>query len=86
MPVYVYQAADVGKSCGKCRGGFEFTQSMKERPLGKCPDCGAPVIRVIQAAGINTRWRKSLTSGDNLKKHGFRTGTQLLEEGKLKLD
>ena len=83
MPVYVYQAVEQEKSCEKCRDGFELTQSMKDSPLEKCPECRAPVMRVIQPAGINTRWGKSKTGRDNLAKHGFKTGGQLLEEGKL---
>ena len=83
MPVYVYQAADLKKSCKKCRKGFEFTQSMKDEPLKQCPECRAPVMRIIQAPGVNTHWSKSMTSKDNLQKHGFKTGGQLLEEGKI---
>ena len=56
---------------------------MKDEPLESCPDCASPVMRVIQLVGINTRSAKSMVSKDNLMKHGFKTGTQLLEEGKI---
>ncbi len=83
MPVYVYQAVDLEESCGKCKQGFEFAQPMKDEPLKNCPECRAPVMRIIQAPGVNTRWGKSKMSKDNLAKHGFKTGGQLLEEGKI---
>ena len=35
MPIYVYEARDAKRACGRC-----------------CPDCGAPVFRVIQAPGL----------------------------------
>jgi len=52
MPIYVYEAEDPKKSCTKCRGGFEITQSLKDDRLTACPDCGSPVRRVIQAPGL----------------------------------
>jgi putative FmdB family regulatory protein len=52
MPLYVYEAKDAGKSCAKCRGGFEVTQSINDARLESCPECGAPVFRVIQAPGL----------------------------------
>lgn len=52
MPLYVYEAKDSAKSCAKCRGGFEITQSLKDDKLTACPDCGAPIYRVIQAPGL----------------------------------
>ena len=52
MPLYVYEACETSKGCAKCRDGFEITQSLKEDKLTSCPDCGAPVYRVIQAPGL----------------------------------
>lgn len=52
MPLYVYEAKDAEKSCAKCRGGFEVTQSISDARLESCPECGAPVFRVIQAPGL----------------------------------
>ena len=52
MPIYVYEAKDAKKSCAKCRGGFEISQSIKDDRLTACPDCGAPIERVIQAPGL----------------------------------
>ena len=52
MPLYVYEAKDPKKSCDRCRGGFEISQSLKDDRLVKCPDCGNEIFRVIQAPGL----------------------------------
>lgn len=52
MPIYVYEAKDPAKGCPKCAAGFEVAQSIKDDRLVSCPDCGAPVFRVIQAPGL----------------------------------
>ena len=52
MPIYVYEAAEGETGCGKCRSPFEVTQSIRDARLETCPDCGAKVIRVIQAPGL----------------------------------
>ena len=50
MPLYVYEAKEGG--CARCRNGFEISQSLNEPKLEKGPDCGAPVMRVIQAPAL----------------------------------
>ena len=50
MPVYVYEAK--GKGCARCADGFEVSQSINDARLTCCPDCGAPVVRVIQAPAL----------------------------------
>ncbi len=52
MPLYEYEAKDPAKGCAKCRGGFTVMQSLKDDRLEKCPECGAPVYRVICAPGL----------------------------------
>jgi putative FmdB family regulatory protein len=52
MPVYVYEAKEGEPGCGKCRGGFEISQSIKDPRLERCPDCGGEIFRVIQAPGL----------------------------------
>lgn len=52
MPLYVYEAKSPERSCAKCANGFEVTQSLKDDRLQVCPDCGAPIYRVIQAPGL----------------------------------
>ncbi len=50
MPVYVYEAR--GKGCVRCAEGFEVSQSINDARLTCCPDCGAHVVRVIQAPAL----------------------------------
>ena len=50
MPLYVYEAK--GKGCAHCANGFEVSQSIRDEKLTVCPDCGAPVVRVIQAPAL----------------------------------
>ena len=46
MPTYEYE-------CRKCGHSFEQFQNMSDKPLEKCPKCGAKVRRLIGAgAGI----------------------------------
>ena len=52
MPTYVYEAKDPQRACAKCRASFEVIQSLSEPRLTVCPDCGAPIYRVIQAPGL----------------------------------
>lgn len=46
MPIYEYVAAGEAH-CGRCRKRFEVRQRMDEGPLEACPECGAPVRRLI---------------------------------------
>ena len=50
MPLYVYEATGMG--CARCANGFEVSQSIKDEKLKVCPDCGAPIMRVIQAPAL----------------------------------
>jgi putative FmdB family regulatory protein len=45
MPIYEYQ-------CTKCREVCERLQKAKDKPLEKCPKCGAPVIKLISSPSI----------------------------------
>jgi len=45
MPTYVY-------GCNTCGHEFEKMQKFQDAPLRECPQCGAPVRRIIQPAGI----------------------------------
>jgi len=45
MPIYEYKAT--GKGCRYCRDGFEIKQRIDAKPLGKCPKCQAPIIRLM---------------------------------------
>lgn len=45
MPTYTYQ-------CDSCGHGFEAVQRFADDPLTECPECGAPIHRVIQPVGV----------------------------------
>ena len=76
MPFYVYKACE--KGCEYCENTFEVWQNLRDKPLEKCPKCGASVRRVIQPVGIGVGWTKNLLSDKNLKEKGF---TKLVNEG-----
>ena len=79
MPTYEYQAKKPGTACEHCRERFEVRQSIHDAPLGKCPQCGRPVVRLISRCGISTApSTKALLSDKNLKAKGF---TKLVNEG-----
>lgn len=77
MPTYVYQAIDPEKGCEHCKDSFEWVQPISEAALIACPQCSAPIHRVIQPVGI-TLGKKYLLSEQNMKKHGF---SKLVNEG-----
>ena len=70
MPIYVYEAKDEMRACDRCRGGFEVSQSIHDAMLESCPDCGAPVFRVIQAPGLG---RSQTDLNYRAKRAGFHT-------------
>ena len=45
MPLYEYQ-------CKKCKHKFEKIQKFSDRPIRKCPDCGAPVEKIQHAPNV----------------------------------
>ena len=45
MPTYIYRVLD--KGCEYCRDSFEIKQSINDRPIEKCPKCGAPVEKAL---------------------------------------
>jgi len=51
MPVYEYEHTDKACALGRC---FEITQPIADIPLTQCPECGAPVRKLISLASINT--------------------------------
>ena len=50
MPVYEYEHVSEPCGIGKI---FEVTQSIKDRPLARCPECGRPVRKLISMVGIS---------------------------------
>jgi putative FmdB family regulatory protein len=78
MPTYEYKASGQ-QACPHCRERFEVLQSMSEPALTACPECGAPVERLISLCAVSTaQSTKSMLSDKNLKAKGF---TKLVNEG-----
>ncbi|UCE51091.1 MAG: zinc ribbon domain-containing protein [Desulfobacterales bacterium] len=50
MPVYEYE--HMATPC-KLGHKFEFEQSMNDKPLKKCPQCGSPVRKIISRINIS---------------------------------
>ncbi len=68
MPIREYIAKDAQQACAACRCAFERLEKMHAAPLTQCPDCGAPVERLISAASVGAS-RSSLDT--RAKKAGF---------------
>ena len=68
MPIYEYEP-ETAQNCHYCKDGFERLQKIHDAALRTCPQCQAPVRRLISAANVV----KSGPSLDpaNLEKHGF---------------
>ena len=47
MPIYEYEISDPSKACAKCCARFEIIRPAGAAPLSSCPECGAPVQRVV---------------------------------------
>ncbi len=45
MPTYSYH-------CDTCGHDFDAVQKFADDPLQECPECGAPIRRVIQPVGV----------------------------------
>ena len=50
MPVYEYEHTSEPCSIGKA---FEVTQSIKDKPLTRCPECNQPVRKLISMVSIS---------------------------------
>ena len=68
MPTYEYEAADPSHACPACQTGFELVRALRDPPVTHCPQCGAPVRKVIGAPAIG----RSISSlDDRAKRAGF---------------
>lgn len=73
MPFYPYRSKDPDNSCGHCKEEFEMFQKITSEALIECPECKAPIVRLIHGAPtIENRSTKKILSDENLKKHGFK--------------
>ena len=54
MPIYEYRASGPSH-CDRCRTRFEELQRISDPALTECPQCGAPVERLMSASRTPTR-------------------------------
>ena len=47
MPIYRYKAKEGKGGCKFCKEGFEISQSVNDKPIKFCPQCGAVVRKII---------------------------------------
>ncbi len=76
MPIYEY-VPDLA-DCEYCRNGFDILQRLADPTLTGCPECGAPIHRVISAPQVISG-QAHRTSESHAGKHGF---TQYKRAGK----
>jgi putative FmdB family regulatory protein len=68
MPIYEYAA--VTKGCPQCEGHFDLRQKLKDDELTQCPQCAAPIRRVISAPSFAMGSAHTLKES-HAAKHGF---------------
>lgn len=76
MPIYQYQPD--GPGCPTCHKGIEALQRLSDPPLARCPECLAPLQRVISAPQVVSGQAHRI-SESHAGKHGF---TQYKRAGK----
>ena len=76
MPIYQYIVE--GDGCAYCSEGIELLQKLSDPALGTCPECDAPVHRVISAPSV-VSGGAHLARESHIEKHGF---TQYKRAGK----
>jgi len=77
MPIYEYaNATEAGCDC--CRGHFTRLQKLGDPVVQQCPDCGAPVRRVITPPNV-VSGKAHMLRESNIEKAGF---TQYRKIGK----
>jgi putative FmdB family regulatory protein len=68
MPIYEYAA--ITKGCPHCEAHFDLRQKMSDAELTVCPQCGAPVRRVLSAPNVAMGNAHTLKES-NVAKGGF---------------
>jgi putative FmdB family regulatory protein len=81
MPIYEYIATSE-PACATCREGFDRLQRLSDESLTTCPECGAPVRRVLSAPQV-VAGQGHVLQESHIAKHGF---TQYKRVGKGKYE
>jgi putative FmdB family regulatory protein len=54
MPIYEYKSKN-GVHCTLCKERFEVRQGINDRPLTRCPECGAEIKRFFSRPFLSRR-------------------------------
>ena len=68
MPVYDYRVHPDHEGCPFCKEGFEMMRLLADPPLTTCPECNAPIIKIITAPALG---RSKSKLDDRAKAAGF---------------
>jgi putative FmdB family regulatory protein len=69
MPLYEYVAREPERaSCAHCRQPFECLRKLADPLLTKCPQCGAPIMKIFSAPAVG---RSQTSFDDRAKSAGF---------------
>jgi putative FmdB family regulatory protein len=77
VPIYEYHPVSKTE-CDHCENGFDHLQKIDEEPLGICPECSAPIKKVITA--VNLASPAPSLKEENISRHGF-TQYRKVEKG-----
>jgi len=72
MPVYCYRVRAESKGCNHCRAGFEIRQRIEDRKLACCPQCKAPIQRIITSCNYLRGYSRKPLSSQAIKRSGLR--------------
>lgn len=70
MPIYEFTAADPSQNCPHCATRFEIFARISDPELTQCPQCGAPVKRLISVASV-IGGQAHLLKESHFSKRGF---------------
>lgn len=68
MPFYDYRAVDPDEGCPHCAEAFEVRHKRTDPRVEECPECGAPVERLITGVLVGKSKKLALK---HLEKAGF---------------
>ena len=69
MPTYDY-------ICGKCKHEFERFQSIKSRPVRKCPECGKLSVQRLIGAGAGIIFKGSGFYQTDYRSEGYKKAAE----------
>src|SRR5262249_16516292 len=74
MPTYEYQ-------CDACEHNFDEFQSMTDKPLKKCPECGKSKLRRIFGTGAAILFKGSGFYQTDYRSESYKAGAKADQEG-----